>query len=74
MAKHHEHTNSKGKTFYLHARTQTLKGGRSVTLHYFGGQPKEGGAALPDGHDVVENPKTGLPMLKKKTAAPPTGM
>lgn len=65
MPKHHEHTNSKGKKFFLHARDQVLKGGRTVRLHYFGGQPKEGGVPLPDGHEIVENAKTGLPMLKR---------
>ena len=53
-----------GKTYFLHARLQKLKGGQEVTLYYFAGQP---GAvdALPEGYKVSENEKTGLPLLKK---------
>ena len=56
-----------GKTYYLHQREQELRGGRTVTLYYFGGEAKEGAIdALPDGYEVSENSKTGLPLLKKK--------
>lgn len=55
-----------GKTYYLHARLQKLKGGQEVTLYYFAGQPGEGAIdALPTGYIVSENEKTGLPLLKK---------
>lgn len=55
-----------GKTYYLHERRQKLKGGQTVTLYYFAGEPKEGAIdALPDGYVVSENSKTGLPLLKK---------
>jgi hypothetical protein len=55
-----------GKTYYLHARLQKLKGGREVTLYYFAGQPGPGAInALPNGYKVSENLKTGLPLLKK---------
>ena len=38
-----------------------------MTLYYFGGEAKEGAIdALPDGYEVSENTKTGLPLLKKK--------
>jgi hypothetical protein len=53
----YEHTNSKGKKYYLHARGK---------LFYFGGTQKENAIDLPEGYDIVENTKTGLPMLKKK--------
>ena len=56
-----------GKTYFLHQRNQVLKGGQQVTLYYFGGEAKEGAIdALPDGYEVSENTKTGLPLLKKK--------
>lgn len=56
-----------GKTYYLHERKQTLKGGQNVTLYYFAGEPKEGAIdQLPAGYEVSENSKTGLPLLKKK--------
>jgi len=55
-----------GKTYYLHARLQKLKGGKEVTLYYFGGEAKEGAIdELPEGYVVSENSRTGLPLLKK---------
>ena len=53
------------KTYHLHARQQVLKGGKEVTLYYFGGEAKAGAIdALPD-MEVMENERTGLPMLRK---------
>jgi hypothetical protein len=55
-----------GKTYHLHARQQKLKGGQEVTLYYFGGEAKAGAIdALPAGMEVIENERTGLPMLRK---------
>jgi hypothetical protein len=55
-----------GKTYFLHSRLQLLKGGREVTLYYFGGDAREGAIdALPVGYEVTENERTGLPMLRK---------
>lgn len=55
-----------GKTYYLHARKQELKGGHSVTLHYFGSIPKEEAIdAVPAGYEVTESERTGFPMLRK---------
>ena len=55
-----------GKTYFLHAREQELKGGKKVTLYYFAGEAKEGAInALPTGYIVSENERTGLPLLKK---------
>ena len=60
-------SNKSGKTYFLHQRNQELKGGQKVTLYYFGGEAKEGSIdALPNGYEVSENTKTGLPLLKKK--------
>lgn len=59
-------SNKSGKTYFLHARLQKLKGGQEVTLYYFAGQPGEGAIdAVPAGYVVSENAKTGLPLLKK---------
>lgn len=56
-----------GKTYHLHGRRQKLKGGQEVTLYFFAGNPGEGALdALPEGYEVSENEKTGLPLLKKK--------
>jgi hypothetical protein len=55
-----------GKTYILHSRNQQLKGGQHVMLYYFAGQAGEGAIdALPEGYEVSENTKTGLPLLKK---------
>ena len=61
------HTNSKGRSYYLHKKDVTLKGGRVQTIYYFAKVP--GDAAideLPPGYMVIENTRTGLPFLKKK--------
>jgi len=56
-----------GKTYLLHQRLQELRGGQKVTLYYFGGEPKDGAIdALPEGYEISENERTGLPLLKKK--------
>lgn len=57
-----------GKTYFLHKRVQAVgELGRTVTLYYFGAEPKEGTIdALPDGYEVSESPRTGLPLLKKQ--------
>ena len=55
-----------GKTYFLHSRNQKLKGGQHVMLYYFAGAAGEGAMeGLPDGYEVSENTKTGLPLLKK---------
>ena len=56
-----------GKTYFLHSRRQKLNGGQEVTLYYFGGEAKEGAIdAVPEGMEIMENERTGLPMLRKK--------
>lgn len=63
----YEHVNSKGQTYYLHQREVTLKGGRQQTIYFFAREVKDGAIdALPDNMQVVENTRTGLPILKKK--------
>ncbi len=55
------------KTYYLHNRLQKLKGGQEVTLYFFAGDVRaEALDALPAGMEVIENERTGLPMLRKK--------
>ena len=59
-------SNKSKKTYFLHARLQKLKGGQEVTLYYFGGEAKTGAIdALPAGMEIMENERTGLPMLRK---------
>ena len=55
-----------GRTFYLHSKEVTLRGGRKQRIYYFAGEVKEGAIdVLPEGYAVGENSKTGLPILKK---------
>lgn len=62
----YSHVNSKGQTYYLHMRDVTLKGGRVQRIYFFGREVKDGAIDdLPQGYIVVENPRTGLPILKK---------
>ncbi|MEX0671742.1 MAG: hypothetical protein WD068_00130 [Candidatus Babeliales bacterium] len=56
-----------GKTYYLHTKEVILKGDRKQRIYYFAGEAKkESIDALPEGYKVIENARTGLPMLKKK--------
>jgi len=58
-------TNSKGNTYYLHARVTTLKNGKQQTIYFFAKEVKEGALeALPTGYTHAES-KNGLPVLKK---------
>lgn len=60
------HTNSKGQQYFLHQRDVTLKGGRVQRIFFFAREVKDGAIdAMPAGYVVVENPRTGLPILKK---------
>ncbi|MBI1977127.1 MAG: hypothetical protein HYS55_00040 [Candidatus Omnitrophica bacterium] len=55
-----------GRTFYLHSKEVTLRGGRKQRIFYFAGEAKEGAIdSLPPGYALGENSKTGLPILKK---------
>ncbi len=61
----YSHTNSKGQTYYLHSKDVTLRGGRQQTIYYFAKEVKDGALDdLPEGKQVVENGRTGLPLLK----------
>lgn len=63
------HKNSKGQTYYLHSKEVTLKGGRLQRIYYFAREEKDGAIDdLPEGFMVVENTRTGLPILKKETS------
>lgn len=52
----YEHTNSKGKKYYLHSRGKL----------FFFSSKSEDGIDLPAGYRIVENQTTGLPMLKRE--------
>jgi hypothetical protein len=54
-------TNSKGQVYYLHSKEG--KGG--AKLFFFSKDPS-GAIDLPEGFEVFENPKTALPMIRRK--------
>lgn len=55
-----------GKTYYLHSKEVKLAGGRLQKIYYFAGEAGENALnALPAGYELMENAKTGLPMLRK---------
>lgn len=55
-----------GKTYYLHSKDVTLRGGRQQTIYFFAQDVRDGSLdEVPAGYVVVENERTGLPMLKK---------
>ena len=56
--------NSKGKTYYLHTKDVTLKGGRNQTIYYFAKDQRDNACDLPACKKVVENERTGLPFVK----------
>ncbi|MCL5875115.1 MAG: hypothetical protein M1114_01450 [Candidatus Dependentiae bacterium] len=56
-----------GKTYYLHTKEVKLVGDRKQQIYYFAGEAgKDALDALPAGYEVIENERTGLPMLRKK--------
>lgn len=58
-----------GDTYYLYTKEVTLRGGRKQRIFYFSRDPKNAKGTpveeLPDGYEVMENSRTGLPMLKR---------
>lgn len=63
----YQHTNSKGQSYYLHSKEVKLRSGRNQRIYYFARETREGAMdSLPDGYMVIENSRTGLPILKKK--------
>ena len=55
-----------GETYFLHSKDVTLRGGRQQTIYYFAREAKENALDdLPAGYAVMENSRTGLPMLRK---------
>lgn len=56
-----------GETYYLHSKEVTLRGGRKQTIYFFAREEREGSLdEVPAGYMVMENERTGLPMLKRE--------
>jgi len=66
----YEYTNSKGQTYYLHSKEVTLKGNLQMRIYYFKKEVDEQFAIddIPEGREVVENERTGLPLVRRKKA------
>ena len=63
----YEYTNKKGTPYFLHQKEVELKGNhRKQTIYYFAKDTRmEGIDDVPEGYMVIENEKTGLPVLKR---------
>lgn len=61
------YTNSKEQTYYLHSKQVTLKGNLKMQIFYFKREVDAEFAldALPEGREVVENKRTGLPLVRR---------
>jgi len=56
-----------GKTYYLHSKEVKLAGDRKQKIYYFAGDIRNNAIdQLPAGYEIIENKRTGLPMLRKK--------
>ena len=56
-----------GKKYYLHTQEVTLSGNRKQRIYFFAGDVRDNSLNdLPSGYEVIENKRTGLPMLRKK--------
>ncbi|MFA6049563.1 MAG: hypothetical protein WC792_06490 [Candidatus Micrarchaeia archaeon] len=64
----YSYANKKGVQYYLHAKVvatvETADGPRESKIYYFSRDSKDA-ISLPDGFQVVESQRTGLPVLKK---------
>jgi uncharacterized membrane protein len=63
----YSYKNSKGQTYYLHMRDVKLRGsGKTQRIYFFARETRSGSLNdVPTGYKVVENKKTGLPVLKR---------
>jgi hypothetical protein len=64
---HYSYRNKNGETYYLHSTVVILRGGnREQTIYFFARNQRDGGVpTVPTGFQVVENTRTGLPVLKR---------
>lgn len=62
------HTNKKGQRYFLHSTIVKLRGGdRNQTIYFFARSERSNAVDdVPSGFEVVENKKTGLPVLRRK--------
>jgi len=66
MADPVKYVNKKGQTYYLHKKMVTLKNGITRPIFFFARDIREGVLdALPAGYEIIENKRTGMPVLRK---------
>jgi len=58
----YEHTNSKGIKYFLN----TTIGGKNKKILYYFSKDQRTPVDMPEGFEVIENPVTKLPVLRKK--------
>ena len=63
----YRYTNTKGITYLLNAQKVTLRNNREQVIHYFAKvvKPEAVASELPENYMVLENPRTGLPFIKR---------
>jgi hypothetical protein len=61
----YSHTNSKGRTYYLHSQETVLKNGGTQVIYFFAKDVRDNAIdGVPAGYVVAES-RNGLPILKK---------
>lgn len=61
----YSYRNSKGQTYYLHARDVRLNNNRQRTIYFFAKEPRDGAMdRIPAGWQVMEG-RNALPVLSK---------
>ncbi|MDQ3190922.1 MAG: hypothetical protein M3Q58_04945 [Bacteroidota bacterium] len=62
----YSYKNSREQTYYLHSRKAGRGGTSNRDLFYFAKEPRENALdKLPEGYEVMESERTGLPILRK---------
>jgi hypothetical protein len=65
----YSYKNSKGQTYYLHAREVKLNNNRERTIYFFAKEPRDGALnQVPSGWEVIEG-RNALPVLSKSDGA-----
>lgn len=62
-----EYKNKRGEVFWLHAKERVSKDGRVSKVYFFTKESDGAEMFMPPGYTICENPKTGLPFIKKSS-------
>lgn len=71
----YKYTDTKGRKWHLHKIMVTLRNSNGTYPVYYFAQKRRGDRAcgMPEGYEVIESPRTGMPMLRKKRRQPAYG-